>query len=202
MPVAVDKQQVIHASGSRERFAAERTVIETFTGGKTGNLAVYLLTPDGEPLTSKNIFRLQSTDEVLTTLRESLEKFGPVQPRSVRPNWQDPARGCGEREDGAVRLALYSRHTDRRDHTARPVFDSLVLSRADWSQLRPPQSTLGAHYDVPDGVARLFARGLATNSDLSYLLRPEDLTAARLVGEVTSVTREVTRVSLSGELRG
>ncbi len=202
MPIAVDKQQLIHASGSRERFAAERAVIEKFTSGQTGNLAVYLLTPDGEPLTSKNIFRQQATDEVLATLRESLKRFGSVTPRRVRPNWQDPARGIGTREDGFVRLALYSRHTDRRDFTTRPVFDSLILSRADWSHLRPPRGTVGARYEVPGSVAKQFARGLATNSDLSYLLRPEDLSLVRLSGEVISATANQIRVSLSGELKG
>lgn len=193
---------MIHASGSRERFAAERVVIEKFTGGQTGNLAVHLLTPDGEPLTSKNIFRQQTTDEVLTTLRESLEKFGPVKPRRVQPNWQDPTRGIGTRDDGSVRLALYSRHTDRRDYAARPVFDSLILSRADWSELQPPRGASGKSYEIPERVAKQFARGLATNSDLSYLLRPEDLTTVRLFGEVISSESTETRIAFSGELKG
>lgn len=202
VPIAVDKQQLIHASGSRQRFVAERAVIDKFTGGKAGDLAVYLLTPDGEPLTSKNLFRQQSADEVLATLRESLANFGPVTPRRVRPNWQDPARGVGTREDGSVRLALYSRHTDRRDYTARPVFDSLILSSTDWAALRPARLTTGTRYDLPEKIVRHFARGLSTNSDLSFLLRPEDLTVARLVGEVVSSDTDGARIKLSGELKG
>jgi hypothetical protein len=202
VPIAVDKQQLIRASGSRERFAAERTVIGKFTGGKTGELAVHLLTPEGESLTSKNIFRQQSSADVLATLRESLAKFGPVTPRRVRPNWQDPARGFGTREDGSVRLALYSRHTDRRDYTIRPVFDNLVLTQADWAALRPKQLATGTRFEIPENIARQFARGLATNSDLSYLLRPQDLTTGRLVGEVIASDGEATRIALSGELQG
>lgn len=198
----MDKQQTIHKSGSRERFAGERVVIEKFTGGKTGELAVHLLTPDGESLTDKNIFRQQSSDEVLKTLRDALSKFGPVKPRTVPARWQDPMRGAGVQNDGSVRLALYARNTDRLDHTARPVFDSLLLARGDWSALRPTRTAQGTRFEVPEHVARLFARGLATNSDLSYLLRPADLTVARLSGEVIASTADEVRVSLSGELNG
>ena len=71
VPIAVDKQQLVHAAGARERYVEERRVIERFTGGKAGQLAVHLLTPEGDPLTNREIFRMQSADEVLTTLRDA-----------------------------------------------------------------------------------------------------------------------------------
>jgi len=192
---------LIHASGSRERFAAERAVISNFTGGKTGDLAVHLLTPDGEPLTNKNIFRQQSSNEVLATLREALEKFGPVTPRRVKADWQDPTRGVGTRDDGSVRLALTARNTDRRDYSARPVFDSLIMTSEEWAALQPPRGVTNGRYAIPESVTKRFARGLSSNSDLSYLIRPEDLREAQLEAQVVSA-QDDTLVTLSGNLQG
>ena len=61
--------------------------------------------PDGKSLTDREIFRMQSSAEVLATLRDAVARFGPVTPRAVQPSWQPPDKGVGVRPDGSVRLA-------------------------------------------------------------------------------------------------
>jgi hypothetical protein len=208
VPIAVDKQKLIHDQNARERFADERKIAEKFTGGNTGKLAVHLLTPDGEPLTSKEIFRMQSAGEVLATLKEAVAKFGPVPVRRIAPTWQAPDRGFGVRPDGSVRLAAHVRHTDRQDYTARPVFDSIILTKDQWSGLQPPDRGPGSTYRVPDPVARQFSRILSASSDLSNLIRPDDLTTVELSGTVSAPARDAAaasghlQVTLTGKLAG
>jgi len=203
VPVAVDKQKLIHAQDARERFAEERKLIELFTRGRTGNLAVHLINADGEPLTDKEIFRMQSAADVLATLKNAVAKFGPVTRRNVKPQWQSPDKGVGVRPDGSVRLTLYVRHTDRNDHTARPVFDSIILTKEQWRDLAPPDRSKIGSYEVPASTVRQFARALSASSDLSTLHRPEDLSVARLTGTVSKAGPSgETQVVLRGELVG
>jgi hypothetical protein len=91
----VNKQQTSHSKEWKEKNAEENKVIEKFTGGKTGHLGIYLLNPEGERLTEKNLFRASSAAEVETALKESLKKFGPVTQRQATPAWQDSSLGVG-----------------------------------------------------------------------------------------------------------
>lgn len=193
VPVAVDKQRL-------SRDLAELKLIETFTGGRTANLAVHLVTAEGKPLTDRQIFRMQTADEVLTTLRDAVAKFGTVTPRDVKPTWQPPDKGVGSRADGSVRLALTVRHTDKGAHSS-PVFDSIVLTKERWQALLPRAPKEGATYDVPEATVREFARAVSASSDLSNLIRPGDLTGAKLRGTVQQ-TPEGWTVRLAGELVG
>jgi hypothetical protein len=201
VPIAVDKQQLIHATDAREKYAAERKLIEKFTGGRTGHLAVHLLTPDGESLTDKEIFRMQSADEVAATLRDAVARFGPVTPRDVKPSWQPPDKGVGTRPDGSIRLALTARHADRGAHS-EPVFDSIILTKQQWQSLLPRDRTDGATYEIAESTVRELSRAVSASSDLSNLIRPNDLTTAKLTGTVRAMPGGRLEVRLSGELAG
>jgi hypothetical protein len=201
VPIAVDKQQRIHAPGARDQNPEERKLIEKFTGGRTGHLAVHLLTPDGKPLTDREIFRMQSADEVLATLRDAVTRFGPVTPRDVKPAWQPPDKGAGLRPDGSARLALTVRYTDNGSH-AQPVFDSILLAKERWQALLPRDLRDGATYAIAEATVRELSRAVSASSDLSNLIRPTDLTTAKLTGTVRAGSGGTWEVHLSGELVG
>lgn len=200
VPVAVDKQKLVHAAGSRERYGDERRIIDLFTGGKSGDLAVYLLTPAGQSLTNKQIFRMQSAGDVLSTLQEAVAEFGPVAPRRAIPAWQPRDKGVGLRPDGSVRLAASVRHTDRTDYRARPVFDSIVLTKEQFDSLTPAGLEPGTRHTLPDSTARQFSRMLSASSDLSNMIRPSDLTVVELTVTVSDADQR--QLSLSGRLAG
>jgi hypothetical protein len=201
VPIAVDKQQMIHSPGARDRYPEERKLIEKFTGGRIGHLAVLLLTPEGKPLTDKEIFRMQSGDEVLATLQAAMAGFGPVAPRDVKPSWQLRDKGVGLRADGSVRLALTVRHTDQA-LPPRPVFDSIILTTDQWQSLLPRDLKDGVTYDIPEPTVRELSRAVSASSDLSNLIRPADLTTAKLTGTVRAGSGGTREVHLSGELAG
>lgn len=203
VPVAVDKQELIHSHEGRRRHADDLPLVEKFTGGATANLAVHLVTADGVTLTDKQIFRQSTADEVLATLREAIERFGPVTRRNVAPTWQQRDRGGGVRADGTVRLATSIRFTDADDHRGRPVFDSLVLAAEDWRALQPPRRTDGMEYAIARTTAAKFALMLSASADPSNALRPEDLTAVSLSGTVRAMGNEAGWiVFLRGTLQG
>jgi hypothetical protein len=202
VPIAVDKQQLIHAAGAREKYAEERKLIEKFTGGKTGHLAVRLLTPEGESLTEKEIFRMPSASDVLATLRDAVARFGPVTRRAVKSSWQPADKGVGVRSDDSVRLSLTVRHTDRRDEVGQPVFDSIILTKEQWQSILPPNRAGGATYDIAESTVREFTRAVTATSDVSNLIRPKELTTARLAGVVQAAEEGRFQVRLTGELAG
>jgi hypothetical protein len=108
------------------------------------------------------------------------------------------------RGDGSVRLAACVRHTDHDDYRGRPVFDSIVLSATAWRGLLPPRLVAGTTFAVPEAVAREFSRIVSSSSDLSNLIRPSDLTTARLEGTVKApaAPNDGREVWFHGELAG
>jgi hypothetical protein len=200
--IAVNKTEMVQSPGARLRYPAEQQLINLLTHGHSVNLGVFLSTADGQQLTNREIFRLHTTPEVLSTLREALARFGPVTPRYARPAWQDPDRGAGVRPDGSVRLALFVRYTDDRRPTVAQVFDSIILPAAQWQALQPPSRQAGARYAVPDEVARQFSRAIGAGSDPTQMLRPEDLTSAGLTGTVTEANGYGVTVELAGRFEG
>jgi hypothetical protein len=202
VPIAVDKQQLIHAAGAREKYAAERKLIEKFTGGKTEHLAVRLLTPEGESLTDKEIFRISSASDVLATLRDAVARFGPVTRRSIKASWEPADKGVGVRGDGSVRLSLTVRHTDRRDEAGQPVFDSIILTKDQWQSILPSDRTSGAIFEIPESTVREFTRALTATSDISNLIPPKELTTAKLTGVVHAAEGGRFQLRLTGELAG
>lgn len=185
IPIAVNKQETSHSAAWKAAHSDEFKLIETFTGGKTSHLGIYLLTPEGEPLSDKNLFRVldaAETRELLAAARSRFEENSKAvagQPRQVEPEWRDKDRGLGVREDGSLRIALYARHTDLANgKPPAPVFDSLVLSRQEWQALVPDGD--GETVQLAEDSARLFARILPASSDLSNLISPADLSVAEL----------------------
>ena len=202
IPVAVNKTEVVQSRRASTQHAAENAVVHLLTNGRAVDLAVFLTTADGQQLTDKQIFRMQSAREVEATLWEALARFGSVRPRHVRPVRQDPDRGVGGRPDGSVRLAVVIRYTDSGDYTARPVYDSIILSGPQWQALVPSTRQKGARYSVPDPVARQFSRIVGASPDPTTMLRAEDLSAAGMTGTVTRADARETTVALAGRFAG
>src|SRR5438874_11526030 len=96
----------MHAPDAKVRYAAEQRVIQQLTNDRSLQLGVFIATAEGRQLTNRQIFSMQNASEVIATLREALARFGPVNPRRVRPTCQEADRGAGVRPDRPLRLAL------------------------------------------------------------------------------------------------
>src|SRR5262245_33677885 len=184
----------------REANAEEIKHVEKFTGGKAVHLGVYLVAPDGTPLGTIDTIST-SADKIFPILKEAAAKFGPIEPRKPPAAAVNPDRGVGLRGDGSARMALTVRYLDKSFSAGQPVFDSIVFTKEHWVAIAPPAGAKDK-YEVPDATARQFARAVSASSDLSYLIRPQDLHEVTLTGEVVSEKDGYVQVRLAGKMAG
>jgi hypothetical protein len=130
-----------------------------------------------------------------------------------------PHRGVGLLPDGGACLALYSRcirggGRERAPTESNPntlwlwdgavkadgpvVIDNVTLTAAEWAQIAPKRLKAGEEWQVPEAIARKFARALSPSSDQSTMPKPEEATVAELKARVESVEGGRARVGLTG----
>jgi len=126
--------------------------------------------------------------ETLEAVETGLKAFGPVEPRRAQPTDPLPFRGCAVRPDGSVRLAVTSGFVRNGHREGDPAIDSIELPAAAWVAFRPPLPVAGTRWDLPEPVAKSFAKALGPLTDSLYTPRPTDVTAVELRGEVEVVS--------------
>jgi len=199
VPVALDKQKLL-APAMRLVNADELKCVHRFTGGRTVNLGIYIVAPDGAPLASCGA-AFSSADKMMSMLNEAMKKYGPHVPGPLPVRPLNPDRGVGFRADGSSRLALTVRFLDKSFGAGQPVFDSILFTKEHWSALAPPIGATG-NYSVPAETARQFARAVSASSDLSFLIRPQDLESISLSGMAVADEDGSIRVQLVGKMTG
>jgi hypothetical protein len=129
-------------------------------------------------------------DAVLEMLDKSLEKHGPVAPRTEKAK-PLPFRGAGVRPDGGVRLIVYNRADNGL------VF-SVPLSREEWAAFAPPD-TAARRWNIPESVARQFGPVISIHGDTRLRPRPEDVRTAELTAEAEPIdANHLINIRLSG----
>jgi hypothetical protein len=129
-------------------------------------------------------------DAVVELLDRSLREFGPVTPRTVKPE-PLPYRGAGVKPDGGVRLVAYNR-------ADRGLVFSVPLTKDELQALAPPAATVGTRWTVPEAVARNFGPVLSPYADTRFRPQPGDLRSASLTAEIEALAGPVARIRLTG----
>jgi hypothetical protein len=167
---------------------------------------LYLVAPEGKVLASHQNFKSPKTwvQEVLADLTPGLKAFGPIKPRQARRNDPLPHRGCGVQKDGTATLAIYLRYAIKGiplKELPNPTIDSLSLTAKELAALVPPKLVAGTMGEIPPALARRFSRVLGP-SDEDTMPRPQEVTAAKLVGKVAAIEDGVAHLVYEGTLAG
>jgi hypothetical protein len=167
---------------------------------------LYLVAADGKVVASHQNFKSEKTwaREVLADLQPGLKAFAAATPRDPRRTDPLPHRGIGVQSDGTVTLAIYLRYSIKRvplRETPNPTIDSLPVTAKELAQLGPTTPSAGAHWQIPETLARRFSRVLGPNDEDS-MPRPHEVASMRLTGRVQSVEGGVACLAYEGTLAG
>lgn len=148
---------------------------------------LWVVTPEGETLgfnyhrpTPGDTYKQNVARWVAATcamLDEAAQKAGPLPPRAVAATNPFPDRGVGLTQGGGVRLALSVTEVRGTRPVSDPVFDSFVLSAADWAAFAPNGQQ---SWPVPESAARRFAPAMSPLTDSIFVPRPGDVTESRI----------------------
>src|SRR5436190_8641384 len=166
VPVALNLYEIRKAKGPAGDFfrAVQKQRPAQYQG-------LYLVAPEGKVLASHQNFKSDKTwaQEVLADLEPGVKAFGPVTPRTVAPFDPLPDRGVGLRADGSACLSVFLRYPIKGiplRELPNPTIDSIILAAADLTDLAPPaKAETGAHWSLPDAVARKFHRVLGPGDE-------------------------------------
>jgi len=137
------------------------------------------------------------TREVVETLDQAIQDFGPVEPRSAKHADPLPHRGAGFQPDGNAALAVWFCALYNGKREAPPSVDSILLSPTELAALAPPPGA--KEYAVPEAVARKFNRAISASNDTSQMPDPEEVKTVELKGVVESVEGGTAKVRLTGK---
>lgn len=132
-------------------------------------------------------------DAVVKSLDRTIQEFGPIEPRNVKPQ-PLPFRGCGVKPDGGVRLVAYNKADNG-------LAFSVPLTKEQWSAFAPSQIAVGEKWMLPEFVAREFAPVLSPYADTRFRPRPGDLASAVLSAEVESADAKSAQFRITGRWR-
>jgi hypothetical protein len=195
VPVAVDRWKAEDPATKEARF------LQPFLAKHpaTGSPCIYA--PDGKVLGG-----FQGYGDMAGRMRklidDALKSFGPVEPRAVTPAETHPHRGKGLMPDGAICLAQYVRPSAAALsflHTKTPVVSSMTLTDKECAALAPPRAVVGAKWNVPDEVAKRFAR-VTSPLCRQHAPEPDWVSAVALSAEVQAVENGVARVRYQGRI--
>src|SRR5438128_7288826 len=137
-------------------LAPDGTVIGGMSAEVDGHPSDKIGTGPGAPWRANPRF----ADAVVEMLDQALREFGPVTPRTQKPQ-PLPYRGAGVKPDGGVRLVIYN----RADHG---LAFSVSLTRDDWRSFAPAQLAIAERWTLPDSVARQFAPVISPLADTRF----------------------------------
>jgi hypothetical protein len=163
---------------------------------------LWVVTADGKRLGGHLDFKSHKTwpQEVLRDLQAAVEAAGVVMPRRVLAQNPLPYRGAGRAPDGSATLAIYARRVIHGRLDGDPVIDSVTFSAADWETFVPKDRSVGIEWELPERVARQFARCVSATSDQSSVPRPEGVSAVSFKGQVIAVRDGVATLEYSGRI--
>lgn len=131
-------------------------------------------------------------------LDAALKDAGPLAPRTVQATNPFPDRGVGRTRDKGVRLALTVTATRAGKPEGAPVFDSFVLTAADWATFAPPAN--GAKtWTISETAAEKFAPALSPLTDSIFVPRPADVFTAVVTAALERASPDVLVIRYRGE---
>jgi hypothetical protein len=152
---------------------------------------IWIATADGKLLATYMEWESKQfdwTERLIETLQGTLRSFGPVTERHAKVVDPNPFRGSGVKSDGSVHLAGTSRGVlNGGKILTAPQIDTIALTERQFAGFRPPRAQAGIEFDVPAGTTCRLSRLMTNGSGQNYFPEPDDVTSARLKGQVAEV---------------
>jgi hypothetical protein len=142
-------------SGPAEERAARNQIIQEFVKAQrgTGDVHVYILSPDAKPLASLDIGTAMDTGRLLAALQQVVQKLGTKQGEPVAPP-QSQSRPASK-PPGALVLHLTARGFNTGSWREFPAENWVVLSSPEWQKMLPPgNATTGEKWQIHPVLSR------------------------------------------------
>jgi len=125
-------------TGAPEERAARHRIVSSFEKARmgTGDVRVYILAPDSQPLASLDLGKALDTNQLLSAMAGVVKKLG-TQPGApvAAPHAQSSAPAAAS---GELVLHLSARGFNQGTWREFPAENWIVLAPADWQKLLPP----------------------------------------------------------------
>ena len=198
VPVAVNLYEV------REKKHPGNEFFDRLMKQKLQYQGIWIASPDGKLLGafSENVDKEKEWPAILTgVLQKSLQGFGPVTPMAAKIVDPHPFRGLGVQADASVLIAGTSRQVllNGKLLTA-PQIDSFKLADKQFAGFRPDGLNVGREFDVPVDVVRRLSPLMTNGSGQNQYPEPQDVTAAKLRGQVAEVVGDKVMLVYTGNM--